>query len=693
MVKRALAYLAQLGIVVASLVLARSLTEMIWLVPVQLRKQSPLAVDDILTLVGYFVVAHGLLLGLSWALNRRFPFSSLHRFGVELYFALVATSLASCSMFLLTVVPFSANYYAWVYVGVGGGYLLLFAAAQLLLSDDDGRPAPPLRRLVLSPWTALTATLVLSPVAMAGLYKWNRDFSNLVNEIRAGFNIQTGGEWALVSAYPARLFEQPMYLEFEPGRSRNVIVLARPGRLYRYVTAPEWKEEILLDISEEVRSIDVEMGAYGFALHPEFNRVGSPNAGFAYLYYTHVGASGHYNRLTRFDLSRPTREQREASRLMLMDLERATTEMHNGGTLVFGPEGFLYLSLGDFHMPYNSQRIDKMLLGGIVRIDVDERGGDVSAPIKRQPEGGVTQSYFVPKDNPWFGVENALEEFWALGFRNPFRMGLDRQTGDIWLGDVGQDRFEEHDRVRMGDNGQWNYMEGPAPTHFERPENPIGREIPPIYYYAQTALARAAVGGLVYRGAKYEALQGLYIFADNQAGTVHALDPEAPESSAQIIARGGQFGQLGITSILSDAGGDVYLTLLGSKERPSGEIVRLVPASEAAALSPDTDTAISPAESVETKFVSICARCHGVDGRGEPHVELGKQRPDFTSPAWQAKVTDPHIRRVVVEGGAAVGLSELMPAWGTFFSEEELDLLVAKLRVFEAGSPEAAKVA
>ena len=243
-----------------------------------------------------------------------------------------------------------------------------------------------------------------------------------------------------------------------------------------------------------------------------------------------------------------------------MNLKRVENKLHNGGTLFFGLEGFLYLSIGDFNMPYNSQRIDKMLLSGILRIDVDELGGDVSAPIKRQPEDGVTQNYFVPKNNPWFGTETALEEFWAIGFRNPFRMSLDPLTGDIWLGDVGKDRFEEHDRVRIGDNGQWNYMEGPAPTDIEKPENLIGNEIPPIYYYAQTALARAAVGGLVYRGAKYEALQGFYIFADNQAGTVYMLDPETPQSSAKVIAVSNQFGQLGITSVLSDAGGDIYLT-------------------------------------------------------------------------------------------------------------------------------------
>lgn len=690
MLKRVVAYFAQLGVVVSSLLLARSFNEMIWLVPAAFRKRNPLGVDDTLTIISYFLIAHSLLLAISWIANRQSPFSSLHRLGVEVYYALIATSLASCSMFLFTEVPFSANYYAWVYIGVGTGYLLLFAMVQLLLTDKADRlGGPPLRRLILSPWTLLTAILVLSPVVLAGLYKLNRDFSNLVNETRASFNIQTDGEWTLAAAHPPHRFEQPMYLGFEPERPQHILVLARPGRLIRYVTSPEWNEEVLLDISDEVNSIDVEMGAQGFALHPEFNRAGSPNAGFVYVYYTHVGESGHHNRLARFDLTQPTLEARNASRLLLLDQRRAKTEMHHGGTVLFGPEGFLYLSLGDFHMNYNSQLLDKMLLGGILRIDVDQRGGDVSAPIRRQPEDGVTQNYFIPSDNPWVGVDGALEEFWALGFRNPFRMSLDPLTGDIWLGDVGADLYEEHNRVQKGDNGQWAYMEGPTITgRIDKPEPPLGREILPVYYYAQTALARATVGGLVYRGAKYEGLRGLYVFADNQAGTVYSLDPAAPVASVKIIARADQFGQLGITSIVSDAKGDIYLTLLGSKERPSGEIVRLITEREASSLDRENTVETPLAEKAETTYVAICARCHGVDGRGEPGLELGVPRPDFTSPAWQSQVSDEQVRRIVVDGGAAVGLSPLMPGWGTFFSDEELDLLVRKVRRFGQQSPQ-----
>jgi cytochrome c553 len=259
-------------------------------------------------------------------------------------------------------------------------------------------------------------------------------------------------------------------------------------------------------------------------------------------------------------------------------------------------------------------------------------------------------------------------------------MSMDPATGSIWLGDVGRDRFEEHNRVEKGDNGQWNYQEGPVASDTERRGPIIGREIEPIYHYKQTALARASTGGLVYRGAKHAALQGRYVFADNQAGTLHALDPEEPMSTAGIIAQGGQFGQLGITSGDHDAGGDIYVTLLGSKERPTGEILRRVPAEDDLA---DGVTEIAATDDVETKYVSVCSRCHGKDGRGAPEMDLGQERPDFTSSEWQDRVTDDYLRRVIVEGGDAVGISEQMPAWEDFFNEAEMTTLIRKLRAFE----------
>lgn len=684
MKQRVFVYLTQLGLVLASLLAAREMTFLMWLVPGSLRKQSPIDNEALLTIALAFLISHVLLLGVLQLINRTPPFANFSRFVIELYAAMVATSLAASAIFLFTDIPFSANFYAWVYVIVTLAYLALFGSNLFLsFSSSETGPTRSFFSLLLSPWTIVTALLVASPGVLAGLYKANQDFSNTVNGLRASLNTAVATEWSLEAAFPGQLFEQPMYLAFEPERDESFIVLSRPGRLFRYVTTPDWQEEVLLDLSDEVDSIDVEMGAYSFALHPDFNEPQSENSGFAYVYYTHVNEGRHFNRLVRFDLSLPTQKEREDSRMVLIDLERMPSGMHNGGGIFFGPDGFLYFSLGDFMMADATQQIDERLIAGIFRIDVDMQGGDVSAPIKRQPEGAVTQNYYIPVDNPWFGEENVLEEYWAHGFRNPWRMSMDPATGSVWLGDVGVNLYEEQNRVEKGDNGQWNYREGPLATGTEKPGTVIGREIEPVYSYEQTALARASMGGFVYRGTQYPQLEGKYLFADNQAGTLHSLEPEDPQATAHIIAQAGQFGQLGITSLHARADGEIFMTVLGNKERRSGEIVRLVLADEAtmvAALSEPADD-----EDVETKYLSVCSRCHGVDGKGAAEMDLGEEmveRPDFTSVEWQDRVTDDHLKQVIVDGGEAAGISEQMPAWGDFFDEEELTLLIEKLRAF-----------
>ena len=685
MKQRVFVYFSQLALVMASLLAAREMTFLMWLVPGSLRKQSPIDNEALLTIALAFLVFHALLLGAVQLINHTPPFANFRRFVVELYTALVATSLAASAIFLFTDIPFSANFFAWAYVIITLAYLVLFGSNLFLsFSSSETAPARSFFSLLFSPWTIVTAILVASPGVLAGLYKANQDFSNSVNGLRASLNTAVESAWSFEAAYPGKLFEQPMYLAFEPERDESFIVLSRPGRLFRYVTTPDWQEDVLLDLSEEVDSIDVEMGAYSFALHPDFNQPQSEKSGFAYVYYTHVAEGRHFNRLVRFDLSLPTQKEREDSRLVLLDLERQPSGMHNGGGIFFGPDGFLYFSLGDFMMADSTQQIDERLVAGIFRIDVDMQGGDVSAPIKRQPEGGVTQNYYIPLDNPWFGEENALEEYWAHGFRNPWRMSMDPVTGSIWLGDVGVNLYEEQNRVEKGDNGQWNYREGPAETGTGKPETIIGREIEPIYYYEQTALARASMGGFVYRGTKYPQLEGKYLFADNQAGTLLSLEPDNPEATAHIIAQADQFGQLGITSLQEREDGEVFMTVLGNKERPTGEIARLVLADEAtmvAALNAPADDE----EDVDTKYLSVCSRCHGVDGKGAADMEFGDEmvaRPDFTSAEWQERVTDDYLKTVIVDGGEAAGISEQMPAWGDFFDEDELPILIEKLRAF-----------
>lgn len=650
-------------------------------------KNAPLTASDLATVLPVFLGYHLAGYLLSLAVLRAPAFGDARRALAELYVLMAATSLASCHLFLLTVVPFSANFHAFVYLLGPTLHALAFAG----FAAARRQPARPLverlralpgrvRPLVLSRWTAVTCAVALGPGALAVLYKKNGDFANLVNLVRVSLNHGGDSRWTLVDALPAVAFDQPMDLRFSPADPTQLFVLERPGRLVRVdLGAGAPRREVLLDFVDEVGAAQIECGALSFALHPEFGRPGSPNAGHVYVYYTRFAGDVQRNRLARFDLSRPGVAARTASRLLLVDQGRAANGFHNGGSVRFDEEGFLYWSCGDT-AARRAQRLDDALTGGIFRIDVDRRGGDLSGPILRQPNDGVTANYFIPRTNPWAGSPDALGEFVVLGLRNPFRFSLDGET--LWVGDVGWDGQEEITRIERGGNAQWPFREGDAPTVYPRPDEVVGFETGPFYAYAQTAVDRAVIGGLVYRGERYPDLRGKYVYADNNSGIVRALDPARQAAAPVVVARAPFLGQQGITSLEVAPDGSLLITALGGRSAPSGAVLRLAPADEAVAALAAPRPGPGPAAA---KYEAVCARCHGLDGKGEPALD-GQggmaPRPDFTDPAWQARTSDEQIRRIVLEGGAALGRSRDMPAWRGFFDEDELDDLVRKIRAF-----------
>ncbi len=683
---RALTFLLQLAVVPVALLLADDLAGRFNLAGVVLPhvKHVDLGVTGLLQ-VGTVFLAYQLvaLLVANWRQGDQ-PLWRLSRLLSDLRWVLGATSLASCHMFTLTLVPFNPNFYAWVFLLVPALHLAVYAIA----ARRAGRPIVPpssladLRGWALTPASALTCAVVLTPGALAVIYKKVPAFANLVNYTRVSFTTEVDSRFHLADAYPGLSLEQPLDVRFDPQEPEVAYVLERPGRLLRVGPGDPPEVEVLLDITEEVGSTRVESGALSVALHPEFGVEGSSHRSEVFLYYNHWGEHTLTNRLARFDLSGDTVEARTASREVLIDQARPPSGFHNGGTLLFGPDGFLWLGVGDGSDFDTHQRIDRALLGGVFRIDVDRRGGDVSAPIARQPLGGETSGYFVPRDNPFVDRPGALGEFWALGLRNPFRMSFDPQSGELWVGDVGANGWEEVNRVPARFNGQWPYREGPEETWHQRPEQVPGEESEPFFAYRQTALDRAVIGGMVYRGAAYPELTGQYLFADNQSGLVKALDPQDPEAGARVVARCEKMGQQGISCLQADAAGRLFVTVLGAKGQGLGQLLRL----EAGGEQPATEAAQAPTyASVAAKYDMSCARCHGADGRGEPGLAAGgtmPARPDFTSPEWQQQASDARIRKVVLEGGAAAGLSPQMPGWKGYLSDEELPFLIERLRAF-----------
>jgi len=388
--------------------------------------------------------------------------------------------------------------------------------------------------------------------------------------------------WRLVEAFAGISFDDPVALVEAPGTG-FLFVSEREGRLYAFERRDDVREKrLVLDLSGQNQG-ENDSGLLGIAFHPEFGQAASENRGYFYVHYAYrpspiVGSTPPVNtrtrsRLSRFTLNLDTLVADPASELVLID-QNDESIWHQGGALFFhAGDGFLYLSVGDEGSAGcrlgNCQRIDGDLFSGILRIDVDQRGGDVSHPIPRQPATGTTQGYFIPNDNPFVGQPGVLEEFYAIGLRNPYRVTHDPVDDIVWIGEVGQEGREELDILAPGANYQWNVFEGTLRSSGALPESPLGVWTGPLLELdRRTALS--LIGGYVYRGTRLRSLRGKYVFADFSRGRIWALPYQAQAGTVQI----GELELLmtstfrdrvnGITSFGVDSTGELYLLTLGA---------------------------------------------------------------------------------------------------------------------------------
>lgn len=285
------------------------------------------------------------------------------------------------------------------------------------------------------------------------------------------------GDWVLVNAFPGVTFIDPVQMIPVPGTTQ-LMVAEKVGRLSVFENDPATTTKTpLFDIRNQVESSH-DSGFMGVAFHPEFGQAGSPNKDYVYIYYRYTPNPAEKNlaycRLSRVTWVLGSGSIDTSSEFVLIN-QYDRHNWHNGGGMFFGNDGFLYLSVGDeggANDQYNTtQKMDLGLLAGVFRIDVDQQGGSVSHPIHRQPQNPATppsgwpdsysQGYYIPNDNPWLDAGGGnLEKFWMVGTRSPHRMTIDRPTGDIYLGDVGQGTREEVSLIVKGGNLQWPYMEG-----------------------------------------------------------------------------------------------------------------------------------------------------------------------------------------------------------------------------------------
>ncbi len=349
---------------------------------------------------------------------------------------------------------------------------------------------------------------------------------------------QSGIEANLLSS----AFNTPVSLAHNGGP--GLFVVEKSGRVKFFDPSSNAEPVEVMDIRSRVKSNRSEQGLLGLAFHPDF-----PESNYVYVNYINSGGNTQISRFTVvFD---PEFRIDEESEKQILSFNQPN-DNHNAGDLSFGPDGMLYLTSGDGGGggdPDETGQDRLSLLGKILRIDIDN--GD---------------PYAIPEDNPFAMDDFTLDEIWALGLRNPWRMSFDRETGDLWIGDVGQGKWEEINFQPAdspgGENYGWDCFE--ADEAFESDDCPDIDELTfPVFAYRHNGGNGCSVtGGYVYRGEGIPSRQGQYIFGDYCSGRVWALESVLDAGwTEEIILE----TDANITTFGEDADGELYYATMGGQ--------------------------------------------------------------------------------------------------------------------------------
>ena len=350
----------------------------------------------------------------------------------------------------------------------------------------------------------------------------------------------------LEPAFPGIEFDRMVLLTYPEDESGRLFVVLQPGRIVVFENDPGVESaRTFLDIRERVNDAGNEEGLLGLAFDPAFAENG-------HFYVNYTASGPRRSVVSRFSVSAGDASRADAdSEVVFLEVAQPYRN-HNGGHIAFGPDGMLYVGLGDGGSggdPRGNGQDTSTLLGSILRIDVsalDETGG-----------------YAVPPDNPFAGGGGtARAEIWAYGLRNPWRFSFDRETGDLWAADVGQNKYEEVDIIRPGRNYGWNVMEG-AHCYRRAGCDTRGLEMPVAEYGRDGGCS--VTGGHVYRGRRLPTLYGAYLYGDFCSGKIWALRHDGAAVTEQmLVADTG----LSISSFGEGPSGEVYvLTFEGAVYR------------------------------------------------------------------------------------------------------------------------------
>jgi glucose/arabinose dehydrogenase len=364
--------------------------------------------------------------------------------------------------------------------------------------------------------------------------------------------------------FPGLKFDRALWMEEIPDGSKRLVVIEQAGKGLLLPQGRASKEtKVFLDITARKPLIQNEEGLLAFAFHPKYKETG-----LLYIYYTQQSPKREVLSEIHVDKSDPNKVDLATERVLL-EMPHPYWN-HNGGTLIFGPDGYLYLSTGDGGDggdPHNVGQSGHHLLAKILRLDVNSRTGKLEYGIPRDNPFVGKDRQDNPKEDPFdTRPEGVRPEIWAYGLRNVWRMSFDRQTGDLWAGDVGQDKWEEVDLITKGGNYGWSVREG---YHDFKSQRTRGQLLDPVIEYPHNpALATeckfpdhspgvSITGGYVYRGKKIPSLQGVYVYGDYGMGTIWGLRYEKGQLTAHgILVKPN--GARPIASFAEDGDGELY---------------------------------------------------------------------------------------------------------------------------------------
>jgi glucose/arabinose dehydrogenase len=376
---------------------------------------------------------------------------------------------------------------------------------------------------------------------------------------------------ALQPVFPNLKNDRPVWMSEAPDGSGRFFVVGQAGKILVVKKGSDGSDaKEFLKIEDRQPYFNNEDGLMSIAFHPGFK-----TNGLFYIYYTQKNPDDQNLKPQNYPFRSVISELKVSADdpdKADMSSERILLEVpqpfwnHKGGELAFGPDGYLYLGLGDGGLggdPFGSGQNTTTLLAKILRIDVNSRAEGVA-----NGRGGAHPlPYGIPNDNPFVNEKNARHEIYAYGLRNPWRYSFDRQTGDLWAGDVGQDLWEEVDLITNGGNYGWSvregahpYKPGPAGAQYIDPvmEYPHKPNLLSESLYPDHSIGLCVIGGYVYRGQKYPSLDGVYLYCDNSLGTIWGFRYD--RDAHKVAVQGTLLKQKkNIFSFAEDLDGEVYV--------------------------------------------------------------------------------------------------------------------------------------